>query len=109
MYIYNVTVHIENNRREEWLRWMKEEHIPDVLATGKFSSARLFRVCTEDEKETTYAVQYTTTSKETLNAYYEQDAPRLRQEGINRFGAALAAFRTELQLLHIHELPVPKD
>ena len=35
MYIYNVTTNIDESVHDEWLHWMKEIHIPDVLATGK--------------------------------------------------------------------------
>ncbi len=36
MYIYNVTVTLEKEIQSEWLRWMKEIHIPDVMRTGFF-------------------------------------------------------------------------
>ena len=35
MVIYNVTVNIDDSAHDEWLIWIKE-HIPQVLATGKF-------------------------------------------------------------------------
>lgn len=31
MIIYNVTVNIEHNVHDEWLKFMKDEHIPDVM------------------------------------------------------------------------------
>jgi hypothetical protein len=31
----------------------------------------------------TYSTQYTTDSKETLEKYYQEDAPRFREEGSN--------------------------
>ena len=36
MIIYNVTVKIDTNQYEDWLNWMKSEHIPKVMATGFF-------------------------------------------------------------------------
>jgi len=79
---------------------MQEKHIKDVLATGKFSSARLVKVLVEEEMGgTTYSIQYTTDSKETLERYYTEDAPRLRQEGLQLFGDKMLAFRTELELI----------
>jgi hypothetical protein len=47
----------------------------------------------------TYAIQYTTDSMETLQKYYQEDAPRLREEGIQLFSDKMLAFRTELQLV----------
>ena len=49
----------------------------------------------------TYAVQYTTDSKETLQRYYNEDAQRLREEGVKLFGDKLLAFITELELIDV--------
>lgn len=71
-----------------------------MLATGKFSSARMVRVLIEEEMGgTTYSVQYTTDSKETLQKYYKDDAPKLREEGVKLFGDKMLSFRTELELI----------
>jgi phosphoribosylamine-glycine ligase len=85
------------------MQWMQEKHISDVLATGKFSAARMVKVLVEEEMGgTTYSIQYTTDSKATLERYYEEDAPRLREEGLRLFGDKMLAFRTELELISDH-------
>jgi hypothetical protein len=100
MILYNVTINIDNSVHDIWLNWMQEKHIPEVLATGKFTSARLIKVLiTEEMGGTTYAIQYTTDSKDTLDKYYIEDAPRLREEGARLFGDKMVAFRTELELI----------
>jgi phosphoribosylamine-glycine ligase len=82
---------------------MQEKHIGEVLATGKFSAARMVKVLVEEEMGgTTYSIQYTTDSKETLQRYYDEDAPRLREEGLQLFGDKMLAFRTELELISEH-------
>lgn len=99
MYIYNVTINIEETIHNEWLHWMKEEHIPDMLATGKFSKALMTKVIVEEEMGgITYSVQYTTNNKETLQKYYAEDADHLRAES-NRFVGKFVAFRTELEIV----------
>ena len=71
-----------------------------MLVTGKFSSARMVRVLIEEEMGgLTYSVQYTTDSKETLQKYYKDDAPKLREEGVKLFGDKMLSFRTELELI----------
>ena len=70
MYIYNVTINIENSIHDTWVHWMKTEHIPAMLDTRKFSKALMTKVMVEEEMGgTTYSVQYTTDSKETLEKY----------------------------------------
>jgi phosphoribosylamine-glycine ligase len=85
------------------MQWMQEKHIKAVLATGKFTSARMVKVLIEEEMGgTTYSIQYTTDSKETLQKYYDEDAPRLREEGLRLFADKMLAFRTELELVSEH-------
>ena len=100
MIIYNVTINIHESVHDQWMQWMQEKHIADILATGKFSSARLVKVLIEEEMGgVTYSIQYTTESKEMLQRYYDEDAPRLREEGQRLFGDKMLAFRTELELI----------
>ena len=99
MYIYNVTIHIEESIHRSWLHWMKTEHIPAMLATGKFSKALLTRVLIEEEMGgITYSVQYTTDSRETLQKYYAENAADLREQS-KPFEGKFVAFRTELEII----------
>ncbi|WP_196895036.1 DUF4286 family protein [Aureivirga marina] len=103
MYIYNVTININESCHDEWLKWMKEKHIPDMLGTGKFSKAKMCQVLVEEEMGgITYSVQYTTDSKETLEKYYQEDAEKLREEGMKLFAGKFVAFRTELKVVSEH-------
>jgi len=100
MYIYNVTINIDESIQKKWLHWMQEKHIPDVLATGKFSKALMSRVLVNEEMGgVTYSVQYTCASRESLDKYYAEDAEKLREEGFQLFGNKFGAFRTELQII----------
>ena len=99
MIIYNVTVNIDDSIADKWLAWIKE-HIPKVLATGKFTDAKLTKVLVEEQMGgQTYSIQYRAISKEALNAYYENDAEKLRQDGLSKFGDKMLAFRTELEIV----------
>ncbi len=103
MILYNVTINIHESVHDQWMQWMQEKHINDMLATGKFSAARMVKVLIEEEMGgTTYSIQFTTDSKETLQRYYDEDAPRLRAESAGLFGDKMLAFRTELELISDH-------
>ncbi|MBD3862827.1 MAG: hypothetical protein ACI9NI_000152 [Olleya marilimosa] len=99
MYIYNVTVNIDDSAHDEWLIWIKQ-HIPTVLATGKFEKATLTKVLVDEEMGgQTYSIQYKSYSREALDAYYKEDADKLRNEGLKKFADKMLAFRTELQIV----------
>ena len=100
MYIYNVTINIDESVHDQWFKWMKEKHIPNMLATGKFSKAKMSQVLVNEEMGgITYAVQYTTKSLELLHKYYKEDASKLRDEALLLFKDKFVAFRTELKVI----------
>lgn len=102
MYIYNVTINIDESIQDSWLKWMQLEHIPAMLNTGKFSGALMTRVqIEEDMGGITYSVQYRTDSKATLQKYYDEDAEKLRSQS-KPFEGKFVAFRTELEVISEH-------
>ncbi|MCW5518993.1 DUF4286 family protein [Aureitalea sp. L0-47] len=99
MYIYNVTINIDESVHDQWVDWMKKDHIPAMLDTGKFTKALMTRVMVEEEMGGfTYSVQYTTESRETLQRYYDEDASSLRAQS-QAFEGKFVAFRTELEIV----------
>ena len=99
MYIYNVTINIDESVHLEWLTWI-ETHIPEVLNTGKFTAAKLTEVLVgEDMGGRTYSVQYSANTKEDIENYYKYDAERLRAKGLKKFSDKMLSFRTELKLI----------
>lgn len=99
MYIYNVTINIDDAVHEKWLTWI-ESHILEVLNTGKFTSAKFTQVLIEEEMGgKTYSIQYTTETKEDLDRYYQENAEGLRLKSIKKFGDKMLTFRTELKLI----------
>ena len=100
MIIYNVTVKIDLDVHDEWLSWMKDKHIPDVLATGKFTENRICKVLEQDESDgITYAIQYTCPGMSEYLAYQRDDAPALQAEHTLKYENKFVAFRTLLRVL----------
>lgn len=97
--LYNVTVNIDNQVHDDWLKWMKETHIPDVMRTGLFLENRICRVMVEEEQGTTYSVQYLCSSIDELKQYQEKHAPALQKEHNARYEGKFVAFRTLLEIV----------
>lgn len=97
MIIYNVTLTVDESILYEWLRWMKEEHIPEVLNTGFFIKAKLQKVLSD--KNNTFAIAYSCTSMQELNNYKVNFATKIQQKHIKKFGDKAVAFRTVLEVL----------
>jgi len=99
MIIYNVTINVDESIHDRWFEWIKN-HIPEVLATGRFSEAKLTKVLVDEELGgVTYSIQYRAKSREDLDNYYKFDADKLKGDGLKLFGDKILAFRTELEII----------
>jgi hypothetical protein len=95
MIIYNVTVKIDASVVEDWEQWMKEVHIPDVMATKIFKEAALRRIYIEHEDgNPSYAIQYKCESMDDLERYQREFAARLQADHTERYKDRYVAFRT---------------
>ncbi len=100
MIIYNVTLKVDNSIAGEWVRWMKTEHMNDLMKTGLFTDCRLCHLLGQDETEgITYSAQYFCESMEQYNNYIEKFADRMREQGNKLFGGKFIAFRTVMEII----------
>jgi hypothetical protein len=100
MIIYNVTIKIEQSIADQWLQWLLNEHIPDIMQTGCFSSHKVVRLLEVDESEgPTYAIQYHADSKADYNRYIETHATSMRQKAFDKWGNRFIAFRSVMQVV----------
>lgn len=98
MLLYNVTVGIDKDVEMEWLQWMKEKHIPDVLNTGMFVSFKMYKVLhDQDDNTISYSVQYFAKSIDHIQQYLEVFAPMLIEEHRRKFANKHVAFNTLLE------------
>lgn len=100
MLIYNVTLKVDWQIHEEWLKWMRDEHIPEVLGTGCFIRNTLARLLDIDDSEgPTYSSQYFAEKKEDYDRYIELFAAQMRKSGIDKWGDRFIAFRTLMEIV----------
>ena len=101
MFRYNVTIKVQADIQKDWLVWLKEIHIPEVLSTGCFTDAVVHRLLEIDDSDgPTFAVQYTAESKAAYNQYIETFAPALRQKSFDAWGDRFIAFRSVMQVIN---------
>lgn len=100
MIIYNVTVKVEASIADDWLQWLLNEHIPDVMATKCFSEYKVVRLIEIDDTEgPTYAIQYSAEAKSDYNRYIELHAPEMRRRSFEKWGDRFIVFRSVMQVV----------
>jgi hypothetical protein len=99
MIVYNVTINLDESIHEDWVKWMKEKHLNDVMETGMFTNYKFLKLLSkhEDELGETYAIQYFAPTMEHYERYQAEFAPALQKDGRDLFGDKFHAFRTLLE------------
>ena len=100
MILYNVTVNIDHSVHDEWLRWMKGVHIPQVMKTGMFIENRLCKLIGDEHSGgVTYSIQYVCKTMDDYEKYRDDFAPALQAEHANKYKDKFVAFRTLLEII----------
>jgi hypothetical protein len=86
---------------EEWLIWMQQEHIPEVMQTGCFTECKILKLLTEagDNEGINYAIQYTANSIENYNQYKDLFGPMLQAKTKEKYGDTVLAYRSLLEVI----------
>jgi len=96
MVIYSVTVILKKDTESDWLKWMKEVHVPDVMNTGYFLNWQMQKLILPEEAydEITYVINYQAQSFQKYQLYIENEAPRLQIEHYEKFKDKFKASRS---------------
>jgi len=99
--IYSVTVVIKKDVEESWLEWMKEIHIKEVMKTGYFTDWEMQKQIIPElaADESTYVIDYKTSSLDQYNEYLMKEAPRLQKEHTEKFYGKFKASRAVFKII----------
>lgn len=79
---------------------MLTEHLPEMVNTGCFESAKLMRLLETDENEgPTYAAQYFAENKADYDRYITDHSAAVRKKYNEKWGNRVIAFRTLMQVV----------
>jgi hypothetical protein len=95
--VYEVTLDIDAGEATEFDVWLKE-HVREMLALPGFHDARILKPEGPEAGTERRVVQYTLGSRAELDHYIAEHAPRMREDGIKRFGDKMKATRRVFDL-----------
>jgi hypothetical protein len=100
MVTYEVNLDLDAAIREDYLAWL-DGHVREICALPGFTGARLWEVTdpAPPDGRIGLCVQYALRDAAALEAYLRDHAPRLRADGLSRFGGRFSATRRVLSTL----------
>ena len=98
MILYNITFNIDLDAEESWVQYMKESHIPTVMASDSIIEYKFLHLLNETESEgETYALQLFCESIEKLEDYVQKDASESTNKLELKFSGKQVSFATVLE------------
>lgn len=97
MILYSVTITIQADIESEWVEWMKNVHVPDVLRTGCFTECRIHKVRGSEGDDPVYIMQYQCGTIEEYHRYRDNFAPALQKDHTDRFAGKFQGSRQLLE------------
>lgn len=94
MVTLEVTATVRSDLVPAFERYMREQHVPDLLATGAFAGASFSR-----SSPGRYRVRYEAHSRAALDEYLAEHAPRLRAHLKEQFPEGVEIAREEWVVL----------
>ena len=96
--VYEVNIDLDADIEAEYRAWLRH-HVAEILALPGFLDARVFDVLEPAPApgRVGLCVHYRLRDVAALQAYFDQHAARLREDGLARFGGRFSASRRVLR------------
>ena len=100
MIIYNITTKVHHSIALEWLQWLKEIHVKEVMESNCFTEFKIVKLLEFDETDgPTFAVQFAAESKGLYNRYIEKFAGQMRKRSFDKWGDKFISIRSVMQIV----------
>lgn len=95
MVLYEVSIKVDPSISSAYAEWLAG-HVQEVLSCRGFLGATTWQVAPSEGEGATWCTHFRLESREALERYLREDAPRLRQKTEARFGGKFSAVRRVL-------------
>lgn len=99
MILYNVTIILDEEIHVNWLKWLKNQHLKEMMGTGFFISYRVLKVLDSPNEGVTYCVQYIADSVEKYNEYMQKHPNQLQANVPTEFLNKFVVFSTLMEFI----------
>jgi hypothetical protein len=102
MVLYEVNIEVDSNILNNYLIWLKK-HLQEMLTIDGFKTAKIlmdidYENCIADFNYKMVVVLYEVESEVKVNNYFQNQAPKMRQQTIDTFGDKVRVSRRVLKL-----------
>ena len=99
MLLFNVTVIIEEDSAADWLQWMQESHIPQLMDRECFVSHRLLKIVDSPNEGLSYCIQFIAEDEARHQTFLDLHEQLFIAEMYNRYPNKLVTFSTLMEFV----------
>jgi hypothetical protein len=100
MLVYNTTYQMELNDAREFVIWINECYIPQVLTHGALKNPRLLRILSHKDQETEcFSVQWEVEDSAQLHRWHTEQGMHLNEELGKVFKDRVVGFSTLMEVI----------
>jgi len=101
MIIYNVTKQVSWTVHEEWLEWLRTEHLPQMEVSELFDFCQVVKLLElDDVAGPTYAIQYYASFSSEADDYRRRLLADTRTQETGRWGEMVYSFSTMMEVIN---------
>jgi len=100
MFIYNITILIDESIEQEWLNYVQAQLMQAVMETGFFQSCQLLQVTDSPNEGLTYCLQFRTNEISSLQSYQNLYGPQIEGEHQSAFPNQLVTFSSTMKIIN---------
>jgi hypothetical protein len=99
--IYHTTFHLDDDIRDEALRYLKLRYIPGAVQSGLLRRPAMQRVLQEEEAGVSICVQFHVGDRDVLHRWMQREGAELQRGLSATFGTKIAGFSTLLEEMEL--------
>jgi hypothetical protein len=99
MILYNITIILDEEIHESWIKWLKNDYLKNMMIHDHFISQRVLKVLDSPNEGHTYCIQFVAESVEKYNSYKRLNTDQLQNYAPAEFLNKFVVFSTLMEFI----------
>lgn len=99
MYLYNITLIVEDASAASFLNWIKSVYVPQVIETGLYASNKLLTVVDSPNEGVTFCAQFVAETRDKHNQFTDIYEPILNADLDSKYRNKYVSYRTLMEII----------
>jgi len=100
MILYNITFNVEDDVKDRWLEYMREQFIPAMIESGLLTRPVMSELLLQEPQGTSYALHFYSDNLDNLRRFQSDEWEGIFRKLRDEFGDKVVFFPTEMKVVY---------